>query len=47
MAVSHPIESWRLRVVIRILMIVAQLLADDAGTRKAVTDLSNHISVGS
>jgi hypothetical protein len=43
---KHPIESWRQRVVIRILLLIAKLVAEDATLRHDLEALGNHISCG-
>lgn len=46
MAITHPIQPWRERCVLRILCFIAKLVAEDVETKKAIQDLANHLSSG-
>ena len=39
--------TWRQKTVIRILMLVAHIVAEDADTKKELQAVANHISVWS
>jgi hypothetical protein len=43
---NHPIASWRLRMVIKVLLLVAQLLAEDETHKKDVYHLACAIGTG-
>lgn len=39
--------SWQTKTVVRILMLVASILADDEALKRELKNLANHISAGS
>lgn len=44
--VEHPIKSWRARCVIRILLLIAKMVSDDADIQREIGGLHAHISLG-